>query len=347
MNSVLEVFHLSKAFPVRGGLIKQLLQRGGADAVRAVDDISFSVAKGEVVGIVGESGSGKSTTGLAILRLTEPSGGQILFLGNPVPAGGRDLLRFRRQAQMIFQDPYQSLNPRFTIFDIVAEPLIIHGLASGGVLAAKVLATLDQAGLRPPADFLRRYPHELSGGQRQRVAIARALVLEPRLIVADEPVSMLDVSVRAGILRLLRSLSRDFGMSIVYISHDISTVRYLCDRTAVMYSGRIVEIGPTAAILDTPKHPYTAALLAAVPRIQDGPQRPRVTIPDEVAASVGRPSGCVFHRRCPRAFTPCEHVPPPPVADEGAREVACHLYQASENQPAEQRLSNRREWNIR
>ena len=228
---------------------------------------------------------------------------------------------------MIFQDPYQSLNPRFTVFDIVSEPLIIHRLAREPTMRAQVIETLDQVGLRPAASYLHRFPHELSGGQRQRVAIARAVVLQPRLMVADEPVSMLDVSVRAGILRLLRSFSRDFGLSVIYISHDISTVRYLCDRVAVMYLGRIVEIGPTSSVLDAPKHPYTTALLAAVPRIRAGGSAPsgqrwRATC----QGSVQRPAGCIFHPRCPRAFEPCDKVAPALLSVDDKHEVACCLF---------------------
>jgi peptide/nickel transport system ATP-binding protein len=250
-----------------------------------------------------------------------------------VPSRGKDLLAFRRQAQIIFQDPYQSLNPRFTIFDIVSEPLIIHGLARKRDMRERVIETLDQVGLRPPASFLHRFPHELSGGQRQRVAIARAVVLRPRLIVADEPVSMLDVSVRAGILRLLRSFSRDSGLSVIYISHDISTVRYLCDRTAVMYLGRIVEIGPTSSVLDAPMHPYTSALLAAVPRIGGGAAaRSRVTLVGDVPGSM-RPSGCVFHPRCPKVFEPCANVLPRQIPLSDVHEVACHLYTYDRRSP--------------
>jgi peptide/nickel transport system ATP-binding protein len=324
---VLEVRNLGKAFPIRAGLLAQLLRRGRGHEVRAVDDISFDVGAGEVFGIVGESGCGKSTTALAVLRLVDVTSGTVRFLGEPVPRGGRELLRFRRRAQMIFQDPYQSLNPRFTIFDIVAEPLIIHALARGEELRQRVIETLDQVGLRPPISFLQRFPHELSGGQRQRAAIARAVGLQPRLIVADEPVSMLDVSVRAGILRLLRSFSRDLGVSVIYISHDISTVRYLCDRTAVMYLGRIVESGPTAAVLDDPKHPYTRALLAAVPRIRPDPARPRVALAGDVPSAARRPAGCVFHPRCPRAFEPCSTLVPERLPLAGGHEVACFLHQ--------------------
>jgi peptide/nickel transport system ATP-binding protein len=208
----------------------------------------------------------------------------------------------------------------------VAEPLIIHRLARGPDLRRQVIEALDQVGLRPPVSFLHRFPHELSGGQRQRVAIARAVVLRPRLIVADEPVSMLDVSVRAGILRLLLSFSRDFVMSVIYISHDISTVRFLCDRTAVMYLGRIVEIGATSCVLDEPKHPYTQALLAAVPRIAAGAARPRVALAGDVPSAARRPSGCVFHPRCARVFEPCAGVVPRQIPQGDGHDVACHLY---------------------
>jgi peptide/nickel transport system ATP-binding protein len=322
---VLQLRNLTKAFPVKAGLLDQLSGRAGAP-IRAIDDVSFDLAAGEVLGIVGESGSGKSTTGLAVLSLIKPTSGMVLFLGDPIPSSGRDLLRFRRQAQMIFQDPYQSLNPRFTILDTVAEPLIIHGLARGQAIIEQVTETLDRVGLRPPASFLDRFPHELSGGQRQRVAIARVVILRPRLIVADEPVSMLDVSVRAGILRLLRSFSRDLGISIVYISHDISTVRYLCDRTAVMYLGRIVEIGPTSMVLDNPCHPYTRALLAAVPRVHAGAGRPRIILPGDKQGNEQRPAGCVFHLRCPNALEQCRTVSPLPVRMANGHEVSCHLY---------------------
>jgi len=242
---LLAVRGLKKHFTLRGGFFAQLLGRGAVQ-VRAVDGVDLALEEGEVLGIVGESGCGKSTMGMTVVRLHEPTAGEIRFRGEDVAHyRGRALRGFRRNAQIIFQDPYQSLNPRFTVFDAVREPLVIHRLANGTSLVDRVVQALDEAGLRPPEVFLGRYPHELSGGQRQRVAIARAMVLRPRFVVADEPVSMLDVSIRAGILKLLRRFSREASLSILYISHDISTVRYLCDRTAVMYLGRIVEVGPT------------------------------------------------------------------------------------------------------
>jgi peptide/nickel transport system ATP-binding protein len=325
---VLAVDRLAKHFPLRAGLVERWIRRGHASVLRAVDDVSFEVGRGEVLGIVGESGCGKSTTATTVLRLQEPTRGAIRFLGEDIaPYRGRLLLGFRRQAQIIFQDPYQSLNPRFTIADIVIEPLIIHGLVRRAAAREAAAQALEDAGLRPAATFLDRYPHELSGGQRQRVAIARAMVLRPAFLVADEPVSMLDVSIRAGILNLLRRYSREAGLSVLYISHDISTVRFLCDRTAVMYMGRIVEIGPTADVLSTPAHPYTRALLAAVPRSRVGRPRERVCLAGDVPSLAARPAGCVFHPRCPQVFAPCPTaVPPLRPLGGGEREVACHLY---------------------
>jgi peptide/nickel transport system ATP-binding protein len=329
MNDVvLGVDHLAKHFPIRAGFLDQLIRYGEAPAVRAVDDISFAIRRGEVLGIVGESGCGKSTTAMTVLKLHEPTRGVIRFLGDDVaPYRGRALLRFRRQAQMIFQDPYQSLNPRFKVADTVMEPLLIHRLAQGAAARQAAAQALQDVGLRPASAFLDRYPHELSGGQRQRVAIARAMVLRPKLLVADEPVSMLDVSIRAGILNLLRRYSREAGLSILYISHDISTVRFLCDRTAVMYLGRIVEIGDTADVLTAPQHPYTQALLAAVPRIRSGRRRERIRLAGDVPSLAARPPGCVFHPRCPMVFAPCAAtVPLLTSTGERKREVACHLY---------------------
>jgi peptide/nickel transport system ATP-binding protein len=326
-TSLLEVRGLTKHFPVRAGFVRQLFARGPRPVVRAVEAVDLALEPGEVLGVVGESGCGKSTLGYTLVRLLEPSAGDMRFSGAPVDLGSaaRDKA-FRRQVQLVFQDPYQSLNPRFTVYETVREPLVIHGLDDGD-LRGRVLQMLEEVGLRPAESYLERYPHQLSGGQRQRVSIARAMVLEPRLLVADEPVSMLDVSIRAGILGLLRRLSEERGLAIVYISHDISTVRYLCRRTAVMYLGRIVEIGPTEQVLTEPRHPYTKALVAAVPRIGSAAARARLRLPGEVPSPVDVPSGCVFHPRCAQALASCRQTVPHAVRMGDGRTVTCVLYE--------------------
>ena len=331
-TSLLEVRGLTKHFPVRTGFVRQLFARGPRPVVRALEGVDFALEAGEVLGVVGESGCGKSTLGFTLVRLFEPTAGEMRFSGAQVDRGSaaRDKA-FRRQVQLVFQDPYQSLNPRFTVYETVREPLVIHGLERGG-LRRRVLEMLGEVGLRPAQAYLERYPHELSGGQRQRVSIARAMVLEPRLLVADEPISMLDVSIRAGILGLLRRLSEERGLAIVYISHDISTVRYLCRRTAVMYLGRIVEIGPTEQVLNEPRHPYTKALVAAMPRIRSAAARARVRLPGEVPSPVDVPTGCVFHPRCAQALPSCNRDVPQPLRMADGRTVTCVLYEKEKKQ---------------
>src|SRR5712692_7435718 len=310
---LLEVRHLVKHFPVGGGFLGR-----GAGLVRAVDDVSFTIRRGETLGLVGESGCGKTTTGRAILQLERATSGQVLFEGRDLTTLDEVELRdVRRRMQVIFQDPYGSLNPRMTVGQMLAEPLAVHGIVreSAG-RAARVRELLERVGLLPQHAF--RYPHELSGGQRQRVGIARALAMEPRLIVCDEPVSALDVSIQAQIINLLEDLQRELGLTYLFIAHDLAVVRHLSDRIAVMYLGKIVEIADRRALYEDPRHPYTKALLAAVP-IPDPEleaKRERVVLGGEVPSPLNPPSGCVFHPRCPIAIDRC------PLEVPELREVA-------------------------
>jgi peptide/nickel transport system ATP-binding protein len=290
---LLEVRHLVKEFPRRRGLF------GAASSVRAVDDVSFTIERGETFGLVGESGSGKTTTGRCILRLIEPTSGEVIFDGRNVLGLSRgDMRRARRDMQIVFQDPYSSLNPRMRVGDIVEEPLVIHRLGSKEERRGEVDRALRQAGLDPPDLFLERYPHQLSGGQRQRVAIAASLVLNPDVLVADEPVSMLDVSVRAGVLAILSEL-RAQGLGILMITHDLSTAARFADRIAVMYLGRIVEEGSADDVVNNPQHPYTRALLSVVPKRDPREQTTPQILRGETPNPVRIPVGCRFHPRCP------------------------------------------------
>ena len=299
---LLEIRHLVKHFTVAGGMFG-----GGRGVVRAVDDVSFTIPRGETLGLVGESGCGKTTTGRAILQLDRPTSGQVLFEGRDLAtlddAGLRDM---RRRMQVIFQDPYSSLNPRMTVGQMIAEPLKVHGIVSEpAARAARVSRLLERVGLLP--QHAARYPHELSGGQRQRVGIARALAMEPSLIVCDEPVSALDVSIQAQIINLLEDLQRELGLTYLFIAHDLAVVRHISDRIAVMYLGKIVEIADRRALYEDPRHPYTKALLAAVP-IPDPEleaKRERVVLGGEVPSPLAPPPGCVFHPRCPIAVDRC------------------------------------------
>lgn len=300
--------------------------------VRAVDDVSFEIRAGEILGLVGESGSGKTTLGRLLLRLETPDGGEIALRdGRDIAAlRGRALRRFYRDVQMVFQDPYESINPRFTAYDTVVEPLRAQGLGRGPERAARVAAALDKAGLRPPETFFAKFPHELSGGERQRLAIARALVLEPRLLVADEPASMLDVSIRAGILNLLKRLSRELGLTILYISHDLSTTRYLCDRIIIMYRGVFVEIGDPEQVIDDPKHPYAQALRAAIP-VPD-PTVVRAHADPDVEEEVSfDPGACRYVALCPHAMALCRERPPALRTVAAGHQVACYLYEKGES----------------
>jgi len=312
-DPILLVEGLKKYYPIRGGLMG-----GKIGEVRAVDGVTFAVRRGETLGLVGESGCGKSTLGRALNRLEEPTAGSVLFQGKDIArVSGAELFRLRRDIQMVFQDPYSSLNPRLTIGEIVREPLLVHRVGTKAEQVQKVRELLEVVGLG--GDLLKRYPHEFSGGQRQRVGLARALALQPELVIADEPVSALDVSVQSQVLNLMVRLQRERGLTYVFIGHDLSVVEHISDRIAIMYLGRIVEHGPVDAIFERPAHPYTRALLEAIP-VPD-PRRPHAapTLRGEAPSSVSPPRGCPFHPRCPFAIDECEQVVPQlePVGGSG------------------------------
>jgi len=304
---LLEVQDLTKHFPVTKGIVF----RRAVGQVKAVDGVSFSIEKGEALGLVGESGCGKSTIARCLLKLLAPTSGQVRFDGADLESLDRQATtRFRRRVQAIFQDPYSSLNPRMKVREIVGEPLYVHGLEKGAGLARRVDRLLEQCGL--PKRLAERYPHEMSGGQRQRVGIARALALEPELVVCDEPVSALDVSIQAQIINLLDDLRTEFGLTYLFIGHDLSVVRHLCDRVAVMYLGKLVEIAASDELFDHPCHPYTRALLSAVPLPDPAAEEAREhqVLPGEVPSPLNPPPGCVFHPRCSLAEPACrERVP--------------------------------------
>lgn len=307
---LLELEDVRKWFPVRKNFLADLTSRKDR-YVKAVDGVSFQLQKGEILGLVGESGSGKSTLGELVVFLQELTAGKIRFEGNEIHGlRGEALKRFRRNAQIIFQDPYSTLNPRFTIYRTVVEPLLIQGILDKQACDDRVRESLLRAGLKPEESLLSAFPHRLSGGQRQRVAVARAIVLEPKLIVADEPVSMLDVSIRSGILNLLDELRQKLDISIIFISHDLSTVQYLCDRVAIMYLGKIMEIGPTEKVINDAHHPYSRALLNAVPIIDPEISRQRVDVIGDIPNAINIPPGCRFAPRCPFATPECVESEP-------------------------------------
>jgi len=319
MTPLLEARSLTKHFPVGRGLLG-----GGGGMVRAVDDIAFGIAPGRTLGVVGESGCGKTTTAKLVLRLEKPTAGQILFEGQDV-AGleGEGLRRYRKSVQAVFQDPFASLNPRMRVDSIIAEPLVTHERLDATAVTARVARLLDVVGL--PARSKDLFPHEFSGGQRQRIAIARALALSPRLVVLDEPVSALDVSIRAQILNLLRDLQRDLGLAYLFIAHDLAAVAHMSHVIAVMYLGRIVEIGDAARVASAPKHPYTQALFAAALPAHPDELREEIVLAGEVPSPLNPPHGCRFHPRCPKVMAHCS-LEEPRLKPSHGREIACHLY---------------------
>ncbi|UCF59206.1 MAG: ABC transporter ATP-binding protein [Candidatus Bathyarchaeota archaeon] len=323
----IEVRNLVKHFPIKMGFFKSLTTRQ-TPVVHAVDDISFKIYKGEIFGLVGESGCGKTTTGRCLINLTEPTSGEVHFNGVNITAISEEhkMRKLRKKMQIIFQDPYESLNPRMGIFDIVAEPLRLQkATKSQGELRKRVAGALEDLDLAPPEEFMYRFPHELSGGQRQRIAIARAFVLEPEFLVADEPVSMLDVSIRSEVLKLLLTLIEKSHSSFLYITHDVALARHMCDRLGVMYLGKIVEMGPTEDLILKPSHPYTEALIAAVPVPDPTSRRIEVTIKGEVPSAINPPPGCRFHTRCPYAKKIC-NTKDPQLKEVGKdRYIACHF----------------------
>ncbi len=319
VDNLLEVENLTKHFPVRGGVLQRTIAE-----VRAVEGVSFTVRRGETLGLVGESGCGKTTVGRMLVRLIDPTSGTIKFDGRDIlQAKGSDLKNLRREMQIIFQDPFSSLDPRTPVGDSIGEGLLVHGMHNSRERHKKVLEIMHKVGLE---DYhARRYPHEFSGGQRQRIGIARALVLQPKFLVCDEPVSALDVSIQSQVLNLLRQLQREFGLTYIFIAHNMSVVEHISDRVAVMYLGKMVELADRVELYRNPQHPYTQALLSAIPVHNPKIKRERIILKGDVPSPLNPPTGCRFHPRCPVAIDICSQTEPPLIDVGGGHLAACHL----------------------
>ncbi|RFB09974.1 dipeptide ABC transporter ATP-binding protein [Bacillus sp. HNG] len=319
-ETLLEVKDLQKHFPIKSGVLQK--QTG---AVKAVDGVSFHLHKGETLGLVGESGCGKSTTGRMLMRLLEPTGGKIIFEDKDLMTlSNSEMRKMRKDIQMVFQDPFASLNPRHTVEQIIEEPLIVHGLGNRQERKKRVRELLEIVGLN--SYHAKRYPHQFSGGQRQRIGIARALAVKPKLIIADEPVSALDVSIQSQVLNLLEDLQKDFDLTYLFIAHDLGVVRHISDRVGVMYLGRIVELTDSDRLYESPKHPYTEALLSSVPIPDPEHKQERIILSGDVPSPSNPPAGCPFHTRCPKAMDICKQVVPTLQEVEQGHFTACHLY---------------------